>query len=102
MAREEDTAPGCINRDFEKGFDRGLDKGLELGQRIGELWATRAAILDVLVERFGTTRKVVITRGLESIDSPTTLRFLLKKSVKVATLEDFERLFDEEVREARR
>ena len=61
----------------------------------GEIKALQGAILDVLEERFGMVKKG-IGKKVKVIDDPAMLKFLLKKGIKSTSMEDFERLLEEQ------
>jgi len=82
MLQEADIVQDWINEGFEKGIEKGKVK------------AIRDDILDVLSERFGVVKKG-IGKKLAAIDDPAVLRSLLKKSVKVESLEEFARFLEE-------
>lgn len=86
MLQEADIVQDWINE--------GLQKGIGIGMEKGEVKAIREDILDVVSERFGTLRKG-LGKKLAAIDDPAVLRSLLRKSVKVESLEEFARLLEE-------
>jgi len=86
MLQEADIVQDWINE--------GLQKGIGIGMEQGEVKAIREAILDVLSERFGTFRKG-LSKKLGAIDDPAVLRSLLRKSIRVKSLEEFARLLEE-------
>jgi len=90
MLQEADIVQDWINEGFQKGMERGMERGLEKGQ----IKATREGILDVLAERFGVVRQGIAAK-LAAIEDAAVLRSLLKKSVKVESIEEFARLLEE-------
>ena len=77
MLQEADIVQDWINEGMEKGAIK----------------AIREDILDVLSERFGVV-KTGIGKKLAGIDDPAVLRSLLRRSVKVESLEEFMRLLE--------
>lgn len=67
---------------------RGRTEGKIEGKIEGELETLRKDIIDILSERFGVI-KADLSNKLGAIDDPVVLRILLKKSVTVASLEEF-------------
>ncbi|WP_406678001.1 Rpn family recombination-promoting nuclease/putative transposase [Moorella sp. ACPs] len=76
---------------LERGLERGLEKGLVKGLEKGRIEALRDSILDVLEERFGVLRSG-IGKKLEEIDDSAALKSLFKMSLKVNSLEEFEKI----------
>lgn len=72
-----------------------INEGMEKGMEKGEIKALQGAILDVLEERFGMVKKG-IGKKVKVIDDPAMLKFLLKKGIKSTSMEDFERLLEEQ------
>ena len=87
-----------IEKGIEKGKKEGIEKGIEKGKKSGKLEALQEGILDVLEERFGIIKKGV-SRKLELIDDPAVLKSLHKKSIKVASLDEFVKILDEVLEE---
>jgi len=75
-----------------------INEGIEKGIEKGEIKALRGAILDILEERFGMIKKG-IGKKLELIDDPAMLKSLHKKSIKVASLDEFARILNEALEE---
>ena len=90
MLQGADIVQDWINQGMEKGMAKGMEKGMERG----EVKAIQEAILEVLSERFGII-KGGLSKKLAAIDDAAVLRPLLKKSIKVESLEEFARLLDE-------
>jgi len=87
--RKEGLAEG-----LEKGLAEGLEKGRKAGKLEGEIETLQRDIQEVLEERFGRVKKGM-GKKLAAIDDPAVLRSLLKKSVRVKSLEEFARLLEE-------
>lgn len=78
MLREASIVQDWINEGMEKG----------------EVKALQGTILDILEERFETVKKG-IGKKIRAIDDPGVLKSLHKKSIKVATLEEFAQFLEE-------
>jgi len=65
----------------------------ERGEK-GKIETLREDIMEVLQERFGIMKKG-INKQLQEIDDPSLLKFLLKKSIKVQSLEEFEKVLEQ-------
>ena len=72
-------------------INEGIQKGMEKGMQKGKIEALREDILEILEERFD-----LVTRGIDKklreTDSPAVLRFLLKKSARVNSIEEFQEI----------
>ena len=90
MLREASIVQDWINE--------GIEKGIEKGKKSGKLEVLQEDILDILEERFGIIKKG-ISRKLELIDDPAVLKSLHKKSIKVASLDEFAKILDEVLEE---
>ncbi|MBE3587616.1 MAG: hypothetical protein IMW93_03485 [Thermoanaerobacteraceae bacterium] len=71
-----------------------INEGMEKGMEKGEIKALQEAILDILEERFGMPKKN-IGKKIKAIDDPVFLKSLHRKTVKVASLEEFIKLMEE-------
>jgi len=60
----------------------------------GKIETLREDIMEVLQERFGIMKRE-INKRLREIDDPSLLKFLLKKSIKVQSLEEFEKVLEQ-------
>ena len=94
MLQEASIVQDWINEGIEKGMEKGIEKGIEKG-RIKTL---QEDILDVLEERFGIIKKGLGKR-VKAIDDPDVLKSLFKKSIKVASLDEFARILNEVLEE---
>lgn len=94
VLQEASIVQDWINEGIEKGLAQGLEKGRKQGKLEGEVEALQGAILDILEDRFGMVKKG-IGKKLAAIDDPAVLWSLLKRSVKVESLEEFARLLEE-------
>jgi predicted transposase YdaD len=90
MLREASIVQDWINE--------GIEKGIEKGKKSGKLEVLQEDILDILEERFGIIKKG-ISRKLELIDDPAVLKSLHKKSIKVASLDEFAKILEEVLEE---
>lgn len=76
---------------INEGIQKGMEKGMEKGMQKGKIEALREDILEILEERFD-----LVTRGIDKklreTDSPAVLRFLLKKSARVNSIEEFQEI----------
>lgn len=70
----------------QEWYNEGVEKGIEKGR----IEALRGDILDVLKERFGEVDPEII-QAINQIESSTTLKSLLKMSIKVASLEEMKK-----------
>lgn len=72
-------------------INEGIQKGMEKGMEKGKIETLREDILEILEERFD-----LVTRGIDEklreTSSPAVLRFLLKKSAKVNSIEEFQEI----------
>ena len=75
-----------------------INEGIEKGKKNGKLETLQEYILDILEERFGIIKKGV-SRKLELIDDPAVLKSLHKKSIKVASLDEFAKILEEVLEE---
>jgi len=71
-----------------------INEGMEKGMEKGQIKTLQEDILDVLAERFGLIKKG-IGKKIMSVNDPLVLKSLHKKSVKVASLEEFARSLEE-------
>ncbi|WP_041282717.1 hypothetical protein [Desulfofundulus kuznetsovii] len=98
MLQEASIVQEWINEGLERGRKEGLAEGLEKGRKAGklegEIETLQRDIQEVLEERFGRVKKGM-GKKLAAIDDPAVLRSLLKKSVRVKSLEEFARLLEE-------
>jgi len=78
----------------QEWINEGMEKGRKAGKLEGEIETLRHAVQEVLEERFGRIKRGM-GRKLAAIDDPAVLRLLLRKSVKVESLEEFARLLEE-------
>ena len=74
---------------IEKGIKQGIKQGIPLGRQQGMLIDAREMLVEVLNERFGTI-STNLSKQLESIDSRESLKALLRQSLKIKTLKEFE------------
>ncbi|HHW43542.1 MAG TPA: hypothetical protein GXX25_06990 [Desulfotomaculum sp.] len=86
MLREASIVQDWIKEGMEEGMEKGMEKG--------EIKALQEAILDILEERFGMSKKN-IGKKIKAIDDPVFLKSLHRKTVKVASLEEFAKLMEE-------
>ncbi|MBC7343596.1 MAG: hypothetical protein H5U02_14315 [Clostridia bacterium] len=75
---------------IEKGRQEGIERGRQEGIEKGRLEALRADILDVLSERFGQVDADII-QAVNQIEATSTLKSILKMSVKVASLRELKK-----------
>jgi hypothetical protein len=78
----------------QEWINEGVEKGRKAGKLEGEIETLRRDIQEVLEGRFGRIKRGM-GRKLAAIDDPAVLRLLLRKSVKVESLEQFARLLEE-------
>ncbi len=76
----------------KRGMQRGLQRGMQQGMQQG----MREDIKEVLIERFGACSSFVVDK-LEHIDEEKTLRSLLRKAVRVSSLDIFSSELDDNV-----
>jgi len=75
---------------YNEGLQKGIEKGRQEGIERGRLEALRADILDVLSERFGQVDADII-QAVNQIEATSTLKSILKMSVKVASLRELKK-----------
>ena len=67
----------------------GIKKGIQQGIPLGMLIEAREMVIEVLTERFGAT-SAKLSEQLKGIDSRESLKILLRQSIKVKNLNEFE------------
>jgi len=71
------------------GIEKGIQQGIPMGRQQGMLIDAREMLVEVLNERFGTI-SANLSKQLESIDSRESLKALLRQSLKIKSLKEFE------------
>jgi flagellar biosynthesis/type III secretory pathway protein FliH len=74
---------------IRKGIEQGLQQGIEQGMQRGEVLATRQAVKEILMARFGVVPPS-ITEAVNRIGDSVILRALLRRAATVERLEDFD------------
>jgi hypothetical protein len=93
--REEEIERGLKEILREKGGDimpavaeQWIERGIQQGIQQGILETSRADLIEVLEERFGTVSQTLRSR-LRAITDPDVLKSLHKKAVNTGSLEEF-------------
>ena len=72
----------------EQWIERGIQQGLQQGIQQGILETSRAALIEVLEDRFETVSQALRSR-LRAITDPDLLKSLFKKALNAGSLEEF-------------
>jgi hypothetical protein len=95
MIKTADFIQECIDEGIQQGIQQGIrqvqqefQQGVSQGIQQGIQQAVRQAIIEVLEERFDLVPAEII-KSLKKVDEPMILHRLLRKSAKVASLDEF-------------
>jgi len=77
-----------IDEGLQKGIQQGLQQGLQQGIQQGIQQGLQQAIIEILEERFDLVPAEII-QSLKKVDEPAILHRLLRKSAKIASLDEF-------------
>jgi flagellar biosynthesis/type III secretory pathway protein FliH len=75
----------------QEGLQEGLKQGLKQGLQKGKIQEAQEAVLDILEARFDVVLESLV-REVRAIEELQVLKALLRSSIKVATLVEFQEL----------
>lgn len=88
---EEEKNMSFITTAESIGIKKGMEKGIERGIKKGALKRSGEAVIDVLQIRFGFTHDETV-KDIEKIKKIGILKSLLRKAIKVNSLEEFDEI----------
>jgi len=89
--KEGDVVMTLAEEIRNEGFQEGIQQGIQQGMQQGMLEEGREGILDILEARFDVVSES-IARDVRGIEELGVLKSLRRKSVRVATLDEFKEL----------
>ncbi|MEW5804387.1 MAG: hypothetical protein AB1847_20010, partial [bacterium] len=76
---------------MQQGMQQGILQGMQEGVQQGIIQNAREAVIDSLEARFDVVQESMI-KTINEINDPSTLKVLLRKAVKVESLDEFARI----------
>ena len=86
--------PTIAQKWLEEGIQQGMQQGMQQGIHEGALKNARKSMLDVLEARFDMVPLDII-KTIQGIDEIVMLESLLKKTIKVHSLDEFRNILKE-------